>query len=71
MKRRRTKLFDGAVLTVRYFFDPLDMELWRTLLYRGLESEQDVLEFPQYLDEAYAAGRDLCSVIIETNAATP
>lgn len=64
------KLFDGALLTVRYFFDPLDMELWKALLYRGLESEQEVLEFPQYLDEAYAAGRDLCSAIIESNPST-
>ena len=36
------KLFDGTLLTVRYFFDPLDMELWRSLLYRGLDFEGDV-----------------------------
>jgi multimeric flavodoxin WrbA len=53
------KLFDGALLTVRYFFNVLDMELWRTLLYRGLDYEGDVLEHPQYLEEAYAAGREL------------
>ena len=53
------KLFDGALLSVRYFFDVLDMELWRTLLYRGLDHEGDVLEHPQYLAEAYEAGREL------------
>jgi multimeric flavodoxin WrbA len=53
------KLFDGALLSVRYFFDVLDMELWRTLLYRGLDHEGDVLEHSQYLAEAYQAGREL------------
>ncbi len=53
------KLFDGTLLTVRYFFDPLDMEVWRTLLYRGLDQEGDVQNYPAYLEEAYQAGRDL------------
>jgi multimeric flavodoxin WrbA len=53
------KLFDGALLSVRYFFDVLDMEVWRTLLYRGLDHEGDVLEHSQYLEEAYQAGREL------------
>lgn len=57
------KLFDGTLLTVRYFFDPLDMELWRALLYRGLDLEGDVLKHPEYLEEAYQAGRELCRSI--------
>ena len=57
------KLFDGTLLTVRYFFDPLDMELWRSLLYRGIDFEGDVLKHPQYLEEAYQAGRGLCQSI--------
>jgi len=52
------KLFDGALLSIRYFFDVLDMKLWKSLLYRGLDFEGDVLKFPAYLDEAYEAGRD-------------
>ncbi len=52
------KLFEGTLLTVRYFFDTLDMELWRSLLYRGLDLEGDVLEHPDYLEEAYRAGFD-------------
>jgi multimeric flavodoxin WrbA len=56
---RGKKLFDGALLTVRFFFDVLDMELWRSLLYRGLDLEGDVLKYPGYLKEAYQAGRDL------------
>lgn len=52
-------LFDGALLSIRYFFDVLDMELWRALLYRRLDSEADVLRHPEYLDEAFQAGEAL------------
>jgi multimeric flavodoxin WrbA len=53
------KLFDGALLSIRYFFDVLDMEVWRTLLYRGLDLEGEVLQHPEYLAEAYQAGMEL------------
>lgn len=53
------KLFAGCLLTVKYFFDVLDTELWRSLLFRNLEFEKDVLAFPDYLQQAYEAGRDL------------
>ena len=53
------RLFDGALLSVRYFFDVLDMEVWRTLLYRRLDREGEVLEHPDYLEEAFLAGKDL------------
>lgn len=57
------KLFDGILLSMRYFFDTIDMELWKALLYRGLDFEGDVLKFPAYLDEAYAAGREYVRVL--------
>ncbi len=57
------KLFEGALLSIRYFFDVLDMELWRSLLYRGLDFEGDVLKHPEYLEEAYAAGRELTQAL--------
>ena len=60
---RGKKLFDGALLTVKYFFDTLDMELWRSLLYRGLDFEGDVLNHPAYLEEARLAGRQLSEAI--------
>jgi len=52
------KLFEGTLLTVKYFFDVLDMELWRSLLYRGLDGGGDVLQHPEYLQEAYRAGEE-------------
>jgi len=60
---RGKKLFDGILLTVKYFYDVLDTELWKSLLYRNLDFEGDVLKFPQYLEEAYTAGRDLAECL--------
>jgi hypothetical protein len=57
------KLFDGVLLTVRYFFDALDAELWKALVYRGLDFEGDILEHPDNLQEDYAAGGDLVKSI--------
>ena len=57
------KLFDGMLLSVKYFFDVLDMELWKALLYRQLDFQDDVLKHPEYLDEAFAAGKAFTSAI--------
>jgi len=51
------KLFDGTLLTMKYFFDVLDMKLWDSLLVRGLDLAGDVLAHPEYMDAAYAQGR--------------
>ncbi len=57
------KLFDGTLLTVRYYFEAIDCELWKSLLYRELDFEGDVLEHPEYLEEARQAGSDLIRAI--------
>jgi multimeric flavodoxin WrbA len=57
------RLFEGVQLTVRYFFDALDMELWKSLLYKGLDFEGDILKHPEYLLEAYQAGRELAEAV--------
>ncbi len=49
--------------SIEYFFDVLDMELWKTLLYRGLDFEDDVLKHLEYLDEAYQTGREFAKAI--------
>jgi len=59
------KLFDGTLLTLKYFFDVLDMELWRSLLYRGLDFEGDINKHPEYLEEAFQAGKGLVASIKE------
>ena len=57
------KLFDGMLLSVKYFFDVLDMELWKTLLYRQLDFQDDVLKHPEYLEEAYKSGKAFVSAL--------
>ena len=57
------KLFDGPLLTVKYFFDVLDMTLHKSLLYRGIDLEGEINEYPEHLEEAYEAGRDLVKAI--------
>jgi multimeric flavodoxin WrbA len=59
------KLFDGTLLTVRYYFEAIDCELWKSLLYRQLDFEGDVLKHPEYLEEAHRAGKDLVRAIEE------
>ena len=57
------KLFDGSLLTIKYFFDTLDAQLWRSCLYRGLDFEGDVLKHPDYLEEVYQAGKEFAAVL--------
>jgi hypothetical protein len=35
------------------------MELWKALLYRGLDFEGDVLKHPEYIQEANEAGKEM------------
>jgi len=57
------KLFDGILLSLKYFFEVIDMQLWKALLYRGLDFEGDVLKFPQYLNEAYQTGKEFAELL--------
>jgi len=57
------RLFDGALLSVSYFMDALDMELWQSLLYRGVESEGQIREVPDALQAAYDAGKALVGAL--------
>jgi multimeric flavodoxin WrbA len=60
---RGKRLFDGTLLSVRYFFDTLDTDLWQALLYRGLEYEGEAQAQPDYLNETYQAGRNLAEAL--------
>jgi multimeric flavodoxin WrbA len=54
---RGKRLFDGALLTMKYFFDVFDAELYDALLYRGLDFEGDAQKHPDYMAEARNAGK--------------
>lgn len=65
------KLFEGPLLTVKYFLDTLDAELWRSLLYRGLDFEGDVMKHPEYLQEAFDAGQALAQSLSQITDTSP
>ena len=65
------KLFDGAILSVRYFMDALDMALWKTIVGRGMDAEDAVTGRPEMLAEAYDAGRDLVQALREDRQNSP
>lgn len=56
------KIFDGALLTVKYFFDALDITFYRSLLYRGVDAKEEILKHPTAMAEAYALGKELASL---------
>ncbi len=56
---RGKKLFDGALLTVRYFFDVLDIGQWDKLLCRGLDHKGEAAKDAALLQRALQAGEKL------------
>jgi multimeric flavodoxin WrbA len=58
------RLFDGILLTIRYFFDVLDMTLDQKLLYRGLDFEGDIEKHPEYLAEARTVGKTFAESVL-------
>jgi len=53
------KVFEGAILTVKYFFDALNVEYTGELLYRGVDGKGEILKHPGALEQAREAGRKL------------
>jgi multimeric flavodoxin WrbA len=56
---RGTKIFDGPLLTMKYFFDALDMTFHRSLLFKEIDAQGEILTHPTAMAEAYALGREL------------
>jgi multimeric flavodoxin WrbA len=65
------KLFDGAILTVKYFFDVLSAGLWKTVLCRDVDRKGEIDRREDYLTEAFEAGRDLAQVLLEESGDNP
>ena len=53
------KVFEGAILTARYFFDVLNAEYAGELVFRGADAKGDILKHPETLQQAFEAGRKL------------
>jgi multimeric flavodoxin WrbA len=53
------RVFEGAILTAKYFFDVLNAEYVGELVFRGVEAKGDILKHPEALKQAFEAGRKL------------
>ena len=58
---RGKRLFDGAVLTVKYFFDAIGVKYSGGLLIRGIDSKAQIKEHPAALQDAFRLGQQLVS----------
>jgi len=56
---RGAKLFDGAVLTVKYFFDAIGVKYSGDLLVRGIDDKGQIREHPTALEDAFRLGQEL------------
>lgn len=59
---RGNKIFDGPLLTMKYFFDALDMIFYKSLLFPKIDKKGEILQHPTALAEAYALGKELVKV---------
>jgi len=55
---RGKRLFDCAILPVRYFFDALDVQYAGELCFAGIEERKAIEMHPTALDECRRAGRE-------------
>ncbi len=62
------KMFDGAILTVRYFFDAINATYSGHLLFKEIDKKGAVKNHPTALREAYETGTRLVKSIAWTDA---
>jgi len=55
------RLFDGAVLTAKYFFDAIGVKHDRDLLIKGVDDKGQIEEHPTAMQDAFRLGRELVS----------
>jgi len=55
------RLFDGVVLTVRYFFDAIGVKYAGDLLIRGIDGKAKIREHATALQDAFRIGQQLVS----------
>jgi len=53
------RLFDGAILTVKYFFQSIGVKYTAELLVRGVDKKGEIREHPTALSDAFELGRRL------------
>jgi len=53
------KLFDGSILTVKYFFQAIDVKYVDELFIRGIDKRGEIKEHPTALSDAFELGKRL------------
>jgi multimeric flavodoxin WrbA len=53
------KVFEGAILSAKYFFDTFNADYAGELVFRGIDAKGDILKRPEALQQAFEAGRKL------------
>ncbi len=53
------KVFEGAKVTMKYFFEVLEMEYSGNLLYERIDAKGAILNHPLAIKEAFKAGKEL------------
>ena len=53
------RVFEGAILTAKYFFDVINAEYVGELVFREVDAKGDILKHPEALQQAFEAGRRL------------
>jgi len=56
---RGEKLFEGAILTVKYFFDAINVEYYGNLLIKGVDGKAEIKQHPSALQDAFRLGQEL------------
>ncbi len=65
---RGNKIFDGPLLTMKYFFDALDMKFQRSLLIKEVDAKGAILNHPTAMAEAYALGKKVVEEHVKSSA---
>jgi multimeric flavodoxin WrbA len=53
------RVFEGAILTAKYFFDVLNAEYVGELVFREIDAKGDILKHPEAIQQAFETGRRL------------
>ena len=53
------RVFEGAILTAKYFFDVLNADYAGELVFREIDAQGDILKHPEAIRQAFEAGRTL------------
>lgn len=61
---RGEKLFDGSIMTVRYFFQAINVKYTDELLVRGVDKKGEIMEHPDILSNAFELGRRMAALRI-------